>query len=64
MAVSVATCEIFSVNKWRDLENQVKGHSRALKMAPLDRSLCDFLLDRHCNYSSVLYHFFELFDDE
>ena len=23
MAVSVAVCEIFSVKKWRDLENQV-----------------------------------------
>jgi len=23
MAVSVAVCEIFSVNEWRDLENQV-----------------------------------------
>ena len=25
MAVSVAVCEIFSVNEWRDLENQVRG---------------------------------------
>ena len=30
MAVSVAVCEIFSVNEWRDLENQVKGRSRLL----------------------------------
>jgi len=27
MAVSVAVCEIFSVKKWRDLENQVRGRS-------------------------------------
>ena len=27
MAVSVAVCEIFSVNEWRDLENQVRGRS-------------------------------------
>ena len=36
MAVSVAVCEIFTVNKWRDLENQVRGRSRLLKMAPFD----------------------------
>ena len=38
MAVSVAVCEIFSVKEWRDLENQVRGRSRSLKMAPFDRS--------------------------
>jgi len=27
MAVSVAVCEIFSVNEWRDLENQLRGRS-------------------------------------
>jgi len=37
VAVSVAVCEIFSVKEWRDLENQVKGRSRSLKMAPVDR---------------------------
>ena len=25
VAVSVAVCEIFSINEWRDLENQVRG---------------------------------------
>ena len=38
MAVSVAVCEIFSVNEWRDLENRVRFHSRSFKMAPFDRS--------------------------
>jgi len=38
MAVSVAVCEIFSVNEWRDLENQVWSRSRSLKMAPFYRS--------------------------
>jgi len=38
MAVSVAVCEIFSVKEWCDLENQVRGRSRSLKMAPFDRS--------------------------
>ena len=38
MAVSVAVCEIFSVKEWRDLENQFRGRSRPLDMAPFDRS--------------------------
>ena len=37
MAVSVAVCEIFSVKKWRDLDNQLRGRSRSLKMTPFDR---------------------------
>ena len=32
VAVSVAVCEIFSVKEWCDLENQVRGRSRSLKM--------------------------------
>jgi len=39
VAVSVAVCEIFSVTERRDLENQVKGGSRSLEMAPFDK-LC------------------------
>jgi len=31
VAVSVAVCEILSV-EWRDLENQVRGRSRSLKI--------------------------------
>ena len=45
MAVSVAVCEIFSVNKWCDLENGVRVRSRSLnepsrslELAPFDRS--------------------------
>jgi len=37
VVVSVAVCKIFSVKEWRDLENQVRGRSRSLKMAPFDR---------------------------
>ena len=37
MVVSVAVCEIFSVKEWRDLENQVRGRSRSLKIAPFER---------------------------
>ena len=41
MAVSVAVL-IFSVKHWRDLENQVRGRSRSLKMAPPDRPHATF----------------------
>jgi len=37
VTVSVAICEIFSVKEWRDLENQVRGRLRSLKIAPIDR---------------------------
>jgi len=63
MAVSVAVCEIFSVSEWRDLENQVGGRSRSLKMAPFDRPCTTF-------YRSAIVHtalsctIFELFDVE
>ena len=36
VAVSVAVCEILSVKEWRDLEKQVRGRSRSLKVAPFD----------------------------
>ena len=41
VAVSVAACEILSV-KWRDLEKQVRGRSRSLKIAPFDRTYATF----------------------
>ena len=42
LAVSVAVCEIFSFEEWRDLENQVRGRSRSLKMARFDRTCMTF----------------------
>jgi len=42
VAVSVVICEIFSVKEWRDLENQVRGRSRSLKMAPFDKPYATF----------------------
>ena len=42
MAVSVAVCEIFRVNEWRDVKNKVRGRSRSLKMAPFDRPYATF----------------------
>jgi len=56
VAVFVAVCEIFSVKEWRDLENQLRGRSRSLKMAPFDRPHATLLVG-HCKYSSILYHF-------
>ena len=38
MAVSVAVCEIFSVEEWCDVENRVMVRSRSLEMAPFDIS--------------------------
>ena len=37
LAVCVAVCEIFSVKEWHDIENQVRGRSRSLKLPPVDR---------------------------
>jgi len=47
VAVSVAVCEIFSVKKWRDIENQVRVRSRSLEMALFDRS-------HKCSYSPYI----------
>ena len=35
----VAVCEIFNVKEWRDLENQVRGHSRSLKIDHMQLSI-------------------------
>ena len=56
MAISVAVCEIFSVKEWRDLENQVRGRPRSLKMVPFDRPYATFYSSAIVN-SAILYHF-------
>ena len=63
MAVSVAVRKLFSVKEWRDLENQVRGRSRSLKMALLDKTHATFY------WSSIVSialscTIFELFDVE
>ena len=63
MAVSVAVCEKFSVKEWRDLENQVKGRSRLLKMAPFDRPYATFYWSAIVNIA-LSCTIFELFDVE
>jgi len=37
MALSRVVSEIFNVEKYRDLEMTVKGHSKLLKLIPFDR---------------------------
>ena len=63
VAVSVAVCEIFSVTEWRDLENQVRGRSRSLKMAPFDRQHAIFYWSAIVNIA-LSCTIFELFDVE
>ena len=63
MAVSVAVCEIFSVKEWHDVENQVRGRSRSLKMAPFDRPYATFYWSALVNIA-LSCTIFELFDVE
>jgi len=63
IAVSVAVCEIFSVSEWRDLENQVRGRSRSVKMAPFDRPCTTSYLSAVVNVP-LSCTTFELFDVE
>jgi len=63
VAVSVAVCEIFSIEEWRGLENQVKGRSRSLKMAPFDRLYATFCWSAVVNIA-LSCTIFELFDVE
>jgi len=63
VAVYVAVCEIFSVKEWRDLENQVRGRSRSLKMAPFDRPYATFYWSAIVNIA-LSCTIFELFDVE
>ena len=63
VAVSVAVCEIFSVKKWRDLKNQVRGRSRSLKLAPFDRPYAIFYWSATVNIA-ISCTIFDLFDVE
>ena len=63
MAVSVAICEIFGVKEWRDLENQVRGRSMSLKMAPFNRPHATFYWSAIVNIA-LSFIIFELFDVE
>ena len=63
MAVGVAVFEIFSVKEWRDFENQVRGRSRSLKIAPFDRPYATFYWSAIVNIALTC-AIFELFDVE
>jgi len=60
MAVCLAISKIFSVKEWRDLENQVKGRSRSLKMALFDRPCATFYWSSIVNIalSCTIFEFF------
>ena len=62
MAVSVAVCDLFSVKEWRDLENQVRGRSRSLKIAPFDRPYAIFYSSAIVNIalSCIIFEFFDV----
>ena len=63
VAVFVAVCETFNVKEWRDLENQVRGRSRSLKMSPFDRPYATFYWSAIVNIA-LSGAIFELFDVE
>ena len=63
MAVNVAVCEIFSVKEWHDLDNQVRGRLRSLKMAPFIRPYATFYWSAIVNIA-LSCTIFELFDVE
>ena len=63
VAVSVAVCEIFSVKEWLDLENQVRGRLRSLRVAPFNRPYATFYWSAIVNIA-LSCTIFELFDVE
>jgi len=62
IAVCLAISEIFSVKQWRDLENQVRGRSRSLKMAPFDRPYATLYSSAIVNValSCTIFEFFDV----
>jgi len=61
MALSRVVSEIFNVEKSRDLEIRVSGHSSSLKVVPVDR-LC--MISYYCSTVtlSLRHTVFEIFD--
>jgi len=62
VVVSVAVWEIFRVKEWRNLENEVRGRSRSLKMAPFDRPYAIFYWSAMVNIalSCAILSFFDV----
>jgi len=63
MAISLTISEIVSVKEWRDLEKQLRGCSRSLKMAPFDRPYATFYWSAIVNIA-LSFTIFEFFDVE
>ena len=61
MALSRVVSDIFNVEKRRDLEIGVRGHSRSPKVLSFDRSCMVFLLVFFSNFVPNM-HRFEIFD--
>ena len=61
MALSRVVSEILNVEKYRDLEIGVRGHSRSLKVVPFDRA---FVVSYWCSIVtlSLKWTVFEIFD--
>ena len=62
MTLSVAVCEILSVRELRDVENQVRGRSRSLTMAPFDGPYATFYWSAIVNIalSCTIFEFFNV----
>ena len=63
MSVCLTVYDIFNVKEWRDLETGVRGRSRSLNMASLDRSYTTFYWSAIVN-TPLCCPVFELFDAE
>ena len=61
-AASLAISDIFSVEQWRDLENQVRGRSSSLKLAPFHRPHATFYWSAIVNIalSCTIFEFFDV----
>ena len=51
----LANSDIFSIKQWSDLEILVLGSFKIVETGAVRQTMYDFLLVRHCNYSSILY---------
>jgi len=62
VTVPVAVCEIFSVKEWCDLENQVTGRLRSLRVAPFDRPYATFYWSAIVNIAlpCTIFEFFDV----
>jgi len=60
MAISLVVSEIFSVEKYSDLEITARGLWRSLKVAPFDKLAMVLLLVFHSNFVPKMYRFWDI----